>query len=242
MIQLKTSSHRRLAGEPPGTQLVAWSHAEAVSSPGSEAPIGRGHQADVALVQLAVAGDRRAVLDLSKRLEGARRLTAIRATRVVLRGPFDLDDVVQDVLLQAWSSLDRYQGRSSIEGWLWGIVVHVMNAYQKRQLQEQDQHALLSADRRGDVEAAEDSPSDLPRVASAVKDALLRLPATTRDIVLLRAVEGLTYKEIARQRQMSPRAARGRYQRGVDAVRECTGERAQGRSGTPSGVSMPAPP
>ncbi len=54
----------------------------------------------------------------------------------MLGSPFEAEDAVQDALLKAWRSLDRFEGRASLRSWLYKIATNVcldmLDAKQRR--------------------------------------------------------------------------------------------------------------
>jgi RNA polymerase sigma-70 factor, ECF subfamily len=138
-------------------------------------------------------------------------------------------DISQDVFLQVYRMLPRFEGRSSLRTWIYRIVVNQCRNRQRwwrrrrkdrsfclDELTPGDEARLSARGRAGD-----DPYEQLERSekAEGVQDALLRLSFDHRAILLLREVEGLTCEEIGRALGLPDGTVKSRLSRARDALR-----------------------
>lgn len=115
------------------------------------------------------------------------------------------EDLVQETLLAAWRSRERYSGRSSESTWLIGILKHKIADYFRKtkpvSLEAQD----LDLDRWFDDQGHWRQPLqpleelDQDRLLQAIRHCVEKLPPRFRQLFFLREIDGLSAEEICRQ-------------------------------------------
>lgn len=166
------------------------------------------------LLQMARAGDESALAEL---LAGSRRaLIAVARSQLGprLRGKADPSDLAQEALLEVHRHFDQFRGRTEAEfaAWSRSILAGLIANHVRRYLGTKQRDARL--ERRLALElnnsscalerqlgAPAGSPSDEAARHEDVEllvDALERLPAHYREVIVLRHLEGLSFPEVAR--------------------------------------------
>jgi RNA polymerase sigma-70 factor (ECF subfamily) len=115
----------------------------------------------------------------------------------------DAEDIVQEAYLRAFKYFDRYDGGAA-RPWLLAIVRNACFTWLSRNRSKQlvfVDEARLTAE--SDAKVQDNAPSspetDLQRrqSAAALDRAVAALPTEFREVILLREIQGLSYKEIA---------------------------------------------
>ena len=154
---------------------------------------------DEELASRFVAGDHGAFDELVRR----HRNGIYRFVRWHLGAPGgEAEDVTQDVLIEVFRCLPRYEGRSRLRTWMLGLAHNVCR--QRRRGSSGARRAFVVADATDEVlRTVADATADLDallarrEVQVQVRSAIERLGPEHRDVVLLREIEGLSYGEIA---------------------------------------------
>jgi RNA polymerase sigma-70 factor (ECF subfamily) len=126
-----------------------------------------------------------------------------RTARRLTRGPEDARDVVQETMLRAYRTFDRFQAGTNVRAWLFTILYSILtNSWRRRQRTPEEvpleivEERFAGALRASGVDAESRLLQRLeasPEIDSALGD----LPEEYRAAVLLVDVEELSYEEAA---------------------------------------------
>ena len=189
--------------------------------PAVNPPLELGGGSDDALVRAAQRGDRTAFGLLYARY--SRMVHGILLARV----PFsDVDDLVQDVFLQALPRLSTLRRVSRFPGWLASIARNRATDFHRRvKANEEFDENSSSVQSESPVPSTNHS-SHSSAEAHAVLDAIRSLPDAYREPLILRLVEGLTGPEIAARTGLTHGSVRVNLHRGMLQLREILGRKA----------------
>ena len=163
---------------------------------------------DAALAYLVIEaqrGNRAAFATIYERFH--RVVHAIALARV----PYaDAGDVVQDVFAEVWLKMTTLREPAAFPGW-------IVTLARRRAID----HARKRPPRAADLATADLAVSPPPRAeAMAALEAILALPDTYRETIIMRAVEGLSSTDIAERTGMTPESVRVHLHRGMKLLRD----------------------
>ncbi|MFZ5465838.1 MAG: RNA polymerase sigma factor [Pseudomonadota bacterium] len=131
------------------------------------------------------------------------------------------DDLVQDTLERAWSKIHLWQRGAALRPWLFGIM-HNLHIDQLRR-RHGATVSLDELDVEIPVRATQDDMSDMHDLQGALR----LLPLEQREVLLLVAVEQMTYKDAARALGIPPGTLMSRLARGRERLRTLLEGRSQ---------------
>lgn len=174
---------------------------------------------DLALARAAALGDRTAFEAIVTKHGPSLTRYALRATTD--RG--EAEDYVQEALVAAWRSLDRFDGRSSLRTWLFAILSHkIASGRRRRTAVPVDEEVLDRPETRWRTDP-ERSASNA-ELRGALDAALRSLPERQRAVWVLIEAEGMSQPQVAEILRMTPDAVRGQLFRArralVESMRE----------------------
>ena len=123
-----------------------------------------------------------------------------RLVHRLLGWPSDVDDVVQDVFVDALKNLRRFDGRSSVLTWLTRIAINRARSHQRKQWlwigfrQKLQYLPLPLGEGRGEGPA---DPLATAETIEQVHVAIRQLKQSDREIIVLRYLEEISVEEIA---------------------------------------------
>ena len=175
---------------------------------------------DEALVRAAQQGDRVAFGSLYSRY--ARMVHGILLCRVPCSA---VEDLFQDVFLQALPRLASLRDISRFPGWLAAIARNRAMDFH-RQSHPHDEFNEESPEADGNPHPPNRPTPHTNMEAQAVLNAILRLPEAYREPLIFRLVEGMTGPEIAARTGLTHGSVRVNLHRGMQKLREILGHRA----------------
>jgi RNA polymerase sigma-70 factor, ECF subfamily len=178
------------------------------------------------LVRAAQSGDRAAFGLLYARY--SRMVHGILLARV----PFsDVDDLVQDVFLQALPRLGALREVSRFPGWLASITRNRATDFHRRAKPSDEFNEESASAQSEPVAPSTRHSSHSSAEAHAVLDAIRSLPDAYREPLVLRLVEGMTGPEIAARTGLTHGSVRVNLHRGMIQLREILGRKASPPTG-----------
>lgn len=141
--------------------------------------------------------------------------------------PEDAADMTQESFLKAWRNLESFQGNSAFSTWLYRLASNTCLDH-LRSVKRRPQLSLVMEDEDGEAQAL-DVPDSAPTPEeqvialdeqSRLNEALQALEEDQRQILILRAVNGLSYTEIAEALQLKEGTVKSRLARARDQLRK----------------------
>ena len=175
---------------------------------------GSSRTADPTLAKPDLAGTVRAVVSGDQAAFARLYDDYVRMVHAILlgRGPHrDVDDLVQEVFITAYTRIRELRNAAAFGGWLATIARNRATDYRRHAREPVELPAELPG---GDAIESE---------TLAVLDIVRKLPDAYRETLLMRLVEGMTGDEIAARTGLTPGSVRVNLHRGMKMLREQLG-------------------
>jgi RNA polymerase sigma factor (sigma-70 family) len=139
---------------------------------------------------------------------------AFRLARWLARDPHDAEDVLQEAYLRAFRYHATFSGDDA-RTWLLAIVRNAFYTLREKQPDAAEVDGTGATSREAGPEEALESTSERARIDAAIR----ALPAEFREVIVLREIEGLSYKQIASVARIPIGTVMSRLSRGREDLR-----------------------
>lgn len=157
----------------------------------------REAERDAALVERLKQGDTKALDDLFRRHRDAAYGIAYR----LVGNQEDALDVVQESFIHVMRGIQGFRGQSSFRTWLYRIVTHAALDYRRwrslRTAESLDAETAVEPAATGPAQRTPQDEASDRDLRQAIDGALANISEKNRAALVLYAMEGMSYKEIA---------------------------------------------
>ncbi len=168
---------------------------------------------DARLIRVFLEGDESAFEEIVRRY---RQMVYFAAIKMVGNHD-DADDVAQKTFISAYKNLKGFQGKSSLKTWLYRITMN----YSKNLIRDRRRHVGEEVfENTATYESDVQDRMERQQQRKSIDEAMESLPPRQREVLHLRAQQGLSYAEITEIIGGSVSAAKVNYHYAVKALRE----------------------
>ncbi|QHC58876.1 RNA polymerase sigma factor [Rathayibacter sp. VKM Ac-2760] len=162
---------------------------------------------DRLLVIRSASGDDRAFAEIVRRHGPLLRACALR----LLRASSEVDDVVQETFLAAWTHMDSVIDGETIVGWL--LTTLRRRCYDRLRSTDHQSRAELEEDLPASLDHSPTAVSERAALVAEARAVLDRMPVLQRRCWELRQLRQLSYDEIGAELGVSATVVRGQLSR-----------------------------
>jgi len=143
----------------------------------------------------------------------------------------DALDAMQEAFIKAYRSLDRFKGKSGFYTWLYRIATNAaidLGRKTSRRDEVEFREEIDADEEKGDypIAPATENPADelmRKELGELIEEAIGELPPEQRTAIVLREIEGLSYREIAKVMKCSQGTVMSRLHYGRKRLQELLG-------------------
>ncbi len=170
-------------------------------------------------LELASRGDIGAFEQIYKTTSGFVYNVALRVTR----DKEDAQEVTQDVFMKIYRNLKSFRFRSSFRTWVYRITVNTaINRYRKSLRENKGRTGYDEAGHNIYSAPAEPVPMQQAEDKAALDNLLQQLNPDQKTCIILREIEGLSYKDISAALRIPVNTVRSRLKRGRETLLQYT--------------------
>jgi RNA polymerase sigma-70 factor (ECF subfamily) len=180
-------------------------------------------QEDLLLIERCKRGDETAYALLVRKYQNS----VYNLCRKMVRNPEEARDLSQEAFVKTFATLERYNPVYAFSSWLYKITANLCIDHIRKQRMK-----MLSLDEPMDGEEGTiarelqdpgqrpDEASESSEMRGVIRDAIARLPAHYREILILRHHKQLSYEEIARTLDIPLGTVKARIHRAREGLKQ----------------------
>lgn len=139
--------------------------------------------------------------------------------RRVLISHDDTDDVVQEVFIKVWKSIDSFEGNSQLYTWMYRIAVNeALSALRKKK--RRFFLPIVDLEQQLSQELDQGVGFDGDEIELKLQKAILKLPEKQRMVFNLKYFDEMKYKDMAVVLELSEGALKAQYHHAVKKIKE----------------------
>lgn len=183
------------------------------------------------LIELSVSGDIEAFETLIQSHQKKVYNIALRMTK----NPEDAQELAQDAIVRAFTSIGKFRGDSSFSTWLYRITINVCTDFLRKKnkavLISMEQGAASNDNQQG-IQVEEEAPgpeelAEKKQLKKLVREAMDSLSDEHRQVLILRDIMDLSYKEIANTLNLNEGTIKSRINRARAGLKKIITQRAE---------------
>lgn len=109
------------------------------------------------------------------------------------KNAFDVDDIFQEVMINIWKGLEKFEGNAAMSTWIYRITVNTCLLWKKRKAKSLIKQELNKSDV---IDVDEKMESKVNEKILAMRAAIQQLKKIDKTLILL-LLEGCSYQEIS---------------------------------------------
>ena len=151
------------------------------------------------------------------------------------KNPEDAQELAQDAFVRAFTSIGKFRGDSSFSTWLYRITINVCTDFLRKRnraiLISMEQGAATNDNEQG-IQIAEEAPgpdeiAEKNQLKELIKDAMDSLSADHRQVLILRDILDMSYKEIADTLNVNEGTIKSRISRARSGLKKIITQRTE---------------
>ena len=173
-------------------------------------------KSDIELVELVKGGCHESFEELLSRYSSKAFSLATRLTGT----PEDAEEVLQDVFITVFRKIKGFEGKSAFSSWFYRVTVNcaLMKLRKRRQTPAVSLEEMIEVTHEAPVAKSTAATDGLfattrSEVSEALDEAIRSLPEDYRPVFVLRDIDGLTSREVAKMLDLTVPAVKSRLHR-----------------------------